>query len=346
MANEESTQEDMRSVGFLKTHKCASSTIQNILMRWGLSHGWNFVLPSDGGYLQGTPTSSFKFRRESIQDTVWEQKGAKYQMFCLHTTWDTQEVRETIGENAVMISIVRHPVNVFDSMWNYMKLSKAYHQSLPEFISTLEDEPNKPRIHFENRFGRNQTLFDFGMNPDNMDDEKLVDAMIDTIKNDFDLIMVSERMSESKILFASVLGASAKDISSVRTNARSVKDKAASHKLTEDERRKLENWLWADMKLYRAANIWLDDKLASIPVEEKNLRLLEVEAEDKKLGVMCVEHQEGASDTLGKDFIMWADTVTGFTPQAGNSDERLRLACMAEDQFIDMLREVQTKRFT
>jgi hypothetical protein len=31
-------------VGFMKTHKTASSTLQNILMRYGREHGWNFVM--------------------------------------------------------------------------------------------------------------------------------------------------------------------------------------------------------------------------------------------------------------------------------------------------------------
>ena len=31
-------------VGFMKTHKTASSTVQNILMRYGRQHDWNFVM--------------------------------------------------------------------------------------------------------------------------------------------------------------------------------------------------------------------------------------------------------------------------------------------------------------
>ncbi|CAB3385405.1 Hypothetical predicted protein [Cloeon dipterum] len=36
---------------FLKTHKCASSTVQNILMRRGFEKGLNFVLPEKGNYM-------------------------------------------------------------------------------------------------------------------------------------------------------------------------------------------------------------------------------------------------------------------------------------------------------
>ena len=38
-------------IAFLKTHKCASSSVQNMLMRFGLDHELNFVLPSAGNYL-------------------------------------------------------------------------------------------------------------------------------------------------------------------------------------------------------------------------------------------------------------------------------------------------------
>ena len=39
------------NIGFLKTHKCASSSVQNILMRFGLKNELNFVLPSAGNYV-------------------------------------------------------------------------------------------------------------------------------------------------------------------------------------------------------------------------------------------------------------------------------------------------------
>ena len=38
-------------VGFMKTHKTASSTVQNILFRFGLKNHLTFALPSTGNYL-------------------------------------------------------------------------------------------------------------------------------------------------------------------------------------------------------------------------------------------------------------------------------------------------------
>ena len=41
----------VKKIAFLKTHKCASSTVQNILMRFGVKYNLNFVLPSKANYL-------------------------------------------------------------------------------------------------------------------------------------------------------------------------------------------------------------------------------------------------------------------------------------------------------
>ena len=99
-------------VGFLKTHKCASSAVQNILIRWGMARDLNFVLPLSGNYLLGEEEGErevegkeegkeervregvddgersikrLKFNRSSLSSTPWERRGLDYHVFCLHT---------------------------------------------------------------------------------------------------------------------------------------------------------------------------------------------------------------------------------------------------------------------
>ena len=45
-------------VGFAKTHKTASSTVQNIFLRWGLNQDWNFALLTSGSHL-GPPNNQY-----------------------------------------------------------------------------------------------------------------------------------------------------------------------------------------------------------------------------------------------------------------------------------------------
>ena len=40
-----------RKIAFAKTHKTASSTVQNILLRYGLANGVEFLLPAAHNYL-------------------------------------------------------------------------------------------------------------------------------------------------------------------------------------------------------------------------------------------------------------------------------------------------------
>lgn len=49
-----------KNIIFLKTHKCASSTIQNILMRYGVQNELTFALPRRGNYFNFVYGSKFR----------------------------------------------------------------------------------------------------------------------------------------------------------------------------------------------------------------------------------------------------------------------------------------------
>ena len=119
-----------QKIAFLKTHKCASSSVQNILMRFGLNNGLNFVLPSEGNYLG----RHVKYSRTMIANTPWDKVGLDYDIFCLHTIWNHQEVEDTLGlGKATYITIMRDPVELFESLWSYANLDSFYNMNLESF---------------------------------------------------------------------------------------------------------------------------------------------------------------------------------------------------------------------
>ena len=69
---------------FLKTHKCASSTLQNMIFRNALANELNVVLPLSGNYL-GKQTA---FHPSMIANTPWERAGLDYDMYGLHGIWE------------------------------------------------------------------------------------------------------------------------------------------------------------------------------------------------------------------------------------------------------------------
>ena len=57
-------------VYFHKTHKCSSTTIQNILFRYAMNNDLILVLPKHGGHFT---FKSYKFNAQMVQDTAWMQ---------------------------------------------------------------------------------------------------------------------------------------------------------------------------------------------------------------------------------------------------------------------------------
>ena len=57
-------------VYFHKTHKCSSTTIQNILFRYAMNNDLVLVLPQHGEHFTST---SDKFHSQMVQNTDWMQ---------------------------------------------------------------------------------------------------------------------------------------------------------------------------------------------------------------------------------------------------------------------------------
>ena len=85
---------EKKKIAFLKTHKCSSTTIQNILFRYAYKHKLNVVLPKKGNLI-GYPHG---FTQKSIENTDWFQAHVKPDIFCMHTKWSNfSAIQEFMG---------------------------------------------------------------------------------------------------------------------------------------------------------------------------------------------------------------------------------------------------------
>ena len=75
-------------VVFHKTHKCSSTTLQNILLRYAYNYNFNVVLPEKGNQL---PADS-GFKASAVHNTDWYRAGLQPQIFCLHNRWSYSQV--------------------------------------------------------------------------------------------------------------------------------------------------------------------------------------------------------------------------------------------------------------
>lgn len=267
---------DRNRIVFLKTHKTASSTIQNILMRYGTKYDKTFALPSTGKTI-------FKYWKSWSEADYYKLEKAPDMI--VHHMRFSKEV-EKVFSDANYFSILRNPVIMFESLFNYMKtvapqFNKAH--TLENFLS----DPKKYQQLGKSKsmtsfFSRNHMTFEFGYDP-NEEDEVKINEMISKIEKRFNFILINEFMAESLIVLRRYLCMDLPDIACFITNARKSSSKL-SHKIQKD----LENWNRADFMLYQHFNSTLWNKIEEIGISKVQSEVKELQELVSNLTDKCV----------------------------------------------------------
>ena len=176
------------------------------------------MLPAKG-HLLGT---NVPFQRSMIKGTLWEDASLSYDIFLLHTIWNRQEIVNTLSDqgDAFYVSVLRDPVELFRSWWDYMRLDKRYNKSIEEYaLSIKSDSENETK---KCPFGFNQMLRDFGLPCKDMKDKDIIEKKIEDIDETFDLIMLADKefFSDSIILLKDALCWEYRDVINFQLNSK------------------------------------------------------------------------------------------------------------------------------
>ncbi|XP_067119342.1 galactosylceramide sulfotransferase-like [Centruroides vittatus] len=226
------------NVVFMKTHKCASSTIQNIFMRYGDLHNLTFVLPASRNYL-GHPAP---FKKTMVPDP--SRYHVTYNILTHHSRFNYKEMKLLMPNDTVFVTIVRNPVDLYESLYSYYNLNNVYKKTLLEAIDKLSHNVLNRRVY--GRVGANQMLFDLGFESHRNINSTHVKSYVKSLDAIFDLVMVAERMDESLVLLRHLLCWDLDDVVAFKVNARSKK----SSNITNEVRDKLKKLNWKDQLLY------------------------------------------------------------------------------------------------
>ena len=204
--------------------------------------------------------------------------GQYYSVFCLHTLWEHARVKKLIGDqdrDAKYFSIVREPVDLFVSFWDYYGYSAAFKMDLDTFATEniAAYNRNQTLLDSQKKFKHNYNmLIDFGLTGGSLRDESAVAAKIAQIEADFDLIMVTEQFDESLVLLRDLLCWDWGDMTYFKLN--SWQDTERS-KLSSEGRASLKTWLWGDYMLYQHFKKLFDKAVRKYDGNmEKDLNLL------------------------------------------------------------------------
>lgn len=151
----ESTCTPKSNIFFLKTHKTGSSTVQNLLLRYGDKNNLTFALP------RSTTGHVFNYAVKFAPWMVREAKVNPPNILCNHLRYEEDGVRETMPEDTAFISIIRDPVSLFKSTFiYYLHEVKAFKRVADKYLleKELKAGSNSETVKIKKYNGNSETI--------------------------------------------------------------------------------------------------------------------------------------------------------------------------------------------
>ncbi|KAJ7990551.1 hypothetical protein DPEC_G00301520 [Dallia pectoralis] len=331
-------------VVFLKTHKTGSSTILNILYRYGDSRNLSFALPLNRHSQLFYP---YLFAPHFVEG-FRGGRVREFHIMCNHMRFKRAEVVKVMPQETFYFSILRNPVAMMESVFNYYKGIPAFNK-----MKSLEDFFNNGSRTFNNslpnnHYARNLLTFDFGFDNDvpaftTEDLETQVALIISTVEQDFHLILLTEYFDESMILLRHALCWSLDDVVSFKLNSRREGTRQA---LSRQTAVKIRGWNALDWRLYLHFNatFW---RRVDVMVGREKMRDEVNQLQDRRaeLAQMCLQGGGAVDPSKVKDvglkpFQSGAAVIEGYNLNPG-LDGPSKTLCQSlitpELQYTDIL---------
>ncbi|KAK2913321.1 hypothetical protein Q8A67_001720 [Cirrhinus molitorella] len=259
------------SVAFLKTHKTASSTVQNILLRFAERNNLTVALPittCDHQFCYPRPFSAhFVHPHTTPPDIITN-----------HLRFSRTELRRLMPNNTIYITILREPGAMFESLFTYFNHHCLSFKRVPN--GSLETFLEHPWSYYrpeekDSMYARNTLTFDLGGDKDRPASEALAYAkrFAAEMERVFSLVMISEYFDESLVLLRRLLSWDLNDVLYVSLNMRTADSKSS---LSSKSIAKIRAWNAVDSVLYDYfnASLWRQLRALGLACVEREVQLL------------------------------------------------------------------------
>ncbi|XP_068174241.1 galactose-3-O-sulfotransferase 2 isoform X2 [Antennarius striatus] len=328
---------------FLKTHKTASSTILNILYRYGERWNLTFALPLSKHNQFFYPSYFASYFVEGFSS----RSVKAFHILCNHMRFRKSEVAKVMPEDSFYFSILRHPVAMMESIFTYYKSIQAFQMShtLDYFLDNTLLHYNSSVIN--NHYAHNLMAFDFGFDnnvvADTDDLEERASMAIAAIQQDFHLILISEYFDESMILLKYALCWSMEDMVSFKLNSRSQQTRQILFPNTVE---KIKQWNALDWRIYEYFNTTFWHKVDSLVGQEQMKKeVFHLRGLRAQLASTCLKDGEAVDPSQIKDLVLkpfqyGAAVIQGYNVNT-DLDRQTRIKCqkfvIPELQYTDHL---------
>ncbi|KAG7484935.1 hypothetical protein MATL_G00055550 [Megalops atlanticus] len=249
------------SVGFLKTHKTASSTIQNMLFRFAERHNLTVALPVQACEHQFCYPRPFSGR-------FVHPHTLPARIITSHMRFNLSQLRHLMPSDTLYVTILREPAAMFESLFSYYSQHCGSFQRVPN--GSLEAFLTEPWRYYrpdeeDSMYARNTLTFDLGGEKDHTpSDVGYVRGFIAEVERVFSLVMIAEHFDESLVLLRNLLSWDLEDITYLELNMRTPTSK---QNLSAELPGLIRAWNALDAQLYDHFNASLWRRLEALGLD-------------------------------------------------------------------------------
>lgn len=343
------------SVVFLKTHKTASSTVQNILFRFAERNNLTVALPvtaCDHQFCYPRLFSShFVHPHTTPPDIITN-----------HLRFSRSEVFRLMPNNTMYITILREPGAMFESLFSYYNQYCQSFKRVPN--GSLEAFLDHPWSYYrpeekDSMYARNTLTFDIGGDKDRplADAVKYARRFAAEVERTFSLVMIAEYFDESLVLLRRLLSWDLEDVLYVKLNMRTPSSKSS---LSSELMGKIRVWNTLDTILYDHFNssLWRQLNALGLACVEREVQLLRRARDQLVRG--CFDGRlpqlRSAAQITNKDLRPWQPSskvaIVGYDLPANMSrnssslsQDMCRKLIMPEVQYTRLLLRSESLRY-
>lgn len=235
-------------IAFLKVHKAASSTVQNIFLRYAMHKDLVVVVPHVNKLFYPNIISTGK--TVTPNNILPPPENKSYEVLCCHVLYDRTAFEGIMPSDTVYIGIIREPFGHFVSILNYFRPREVLDINDTLAVSKYLQEPllyTKPnsKSYVNSRMAR-----EFGFPPDLYitHNESGIELYLDKLEYEFQLVMIVELFDESMILMRRLLNWKLRDVLYVKKNVKH--NLFEKIKFTAGDVERYKKWAVLDYALY------------------------------------------------------------------------------------------------
>ncbi|XP_038621292.1 galactose-3-O-sulfotransferase 3 [Tachyglossus aculeatus] len=206
------------AVAFLKTHKTAGTTVQNILFRFAERHNLTVALPHPSCDHQFCYPRSFSAR-------FVHPATVPARVLASHLRFNGPELRRLLPNDTVYVTIVREPGAMLESLFSYYNRYCPAFRRVPN--ASLEAFLREPGAYYRPgeryaMYAHNTLVYDLGGDNDRSPREPgYLAGLIRAAEEVFSLVMIAEYFDESLVLLRRLLAWDLEDVLYAKLNVRS-----------------------------------------------------------------------------------------------------------------------------